>query len=249
MELDGYTAGIIVTVRVPNVGDLQVPIEKCTRGRNRVPLASTDHFHLDLQPRRRRRRHLENLRNFGRQDPSRPPRLAPKWPETLPAESDGTWLASSKLLHKRLDVHIFGGWEHRVQFRRGEKTSKFMLSTALFPPTAIPLFAVRPVRFGPDPRVGTTAQKALTMADSAASLCDIKERVVIIGPNIDGKNADFGEYAETIPEEKLDGEDLVRVRLWPSQRRETYHISSLCCSRNIPTQTPDSPEAPAIVFD
>ncbi|KAJ7156560.1 hypothetical protein C8R43DRAFT_949413 [Mycena crocata] len=44
--------------------------------------------------------------------PSRPPRLAPKWPETLPvfdaAEADGTWLASSKLLHKRLDVHIFG---------------------------------------------------------------------------------------------------------------------------------------------
>ncbi|KAJ7159328.1 hypothetical protein C8R43DRAFT_1124541 [Mycena crocata] len=288
-ELDD-TAGIIVTVRVPNVGDLQVPIEKCTRGRNRVPLAST----VTLTPRELATKAMflsyrgplpprpstppppssasgesEELWAPG---PSRPPRLAPKWPETLPAESDGTWLASSKLLHKRLDVHIFGvlGAPGAISARvkvceqgigfvlldkkpagrspQRENVKVYAVNGTL-PPTAIPLFAVRPVRFGPDPRVGTTAQKALTMADSAASLCDIKERVVIIGPNIDGKNADFGEYAETIPEEKLDGEDLVRVRLWPSQRRETYHISSLCCSRNIPTQTPDSPEAPAIVCD
>ncbi|KAJ7147940.1 hypothetical protein C8R43DRAFT_1129494 [Mycena crocata] len=289
MELDD-TAGIIVTVRVPNVGDLQVPIEKCTRGRNRVPLAST----VTLTPRELATKAMflsyrgplpprpstpppppsasgesEELWAPG---PSRPPRLAPKWPETLPAESDGTWLASSKLLHKRLDVHIFGvlgapgaisarvkTCEQGIGFVLLDKKPagrspqrenvKVYAVNGTLPPTAIPLFAVRPVRFGPDSRVGTTAQKALTMADSAASLCDIKERVVIIGPNIDGKNADFGEYAETIPEEKLDGENLVRVRLWPSQRRETYHISSLCCSRNIPTQTPDSPEVPAIVFD
>ncbi|KAJ7154031.1 hypothetical protein C8R43DRAFT_1126689 [Mycena crocata] len=289
MELDD-TAGIIVTVRVPNVGNLQVPIEKCTRGRNRVPLASTVtltptelatkamflSYRGPLPPRPSTPPPPSSASGESEElwapGPSRPPRLAPKWPETLPAESDGTWLASSKLLHKRLDVHIFGvlGAPGAISARvkvceqgigfvlldkkpagrspQRENVKVYAVNGTL-PPTAIPLFAVRPVRFGPDPRVGTTAQKALTMADSGASLCEIKERVVIIGPNIDGKSADLGEYAETIPEEKLDGEDLVRVRLWPSQRRETYHISSLCCSRNIPTQTPGSPEAPAIVFD
>ncbi|KAJ7149089.1 hypothetical protein C8R43DRAFT_1128849 [Mycena crocata] len=232
MELDD-TAGIIVTVRVPNVGDLQVPIEKCTRGRNRVPLASTlsrttSTSTFNPPPPPSASGESEELWAPG---PSRPPRLAPKWPETLPAESDGTWLASSKLLHKRLDVHIFGvlgapgaisarvkTCEQGIGFVLLDKKPagrspqrenvKVYAVNGTLPPTAIPLFAVRPVRFGPDSRVGTTAQKALTMADSAASLCDIKERVVIIGPNIDGKNADFGEYAETIPEEKLDGENL-----------------------------------------
>ncbi|KAJ7142035.1 hypothetical protein C8R43DRAFT_1131036 [Mycena crocata] len=289
MELDD-TAGIILTVRVPNLGDLQVPIEKCTRGRNRVPLASTVtltptelatkamflSYRQPLPPRPSTPPQPPSASGESAElwapGPSRAPRLAPKWPETLPAEADGTWLASSKLLHKRLDVHIFGvlgapgaisgrvkACEQGIGFVLLDKklaarypqrdNVKVYAVNGTLPPTAIPLFAVRPLRFGPDPRVGTTAQKALTMADSGASLCDIKERVVIIGPNIDGKNTDFGEYAETIPEEKLDGDNLVRVRLWPSQRRETYHISSLCCSRNIPTQTPDSPEVPAIVFD
>lgn len=100
------------------------------------------------------------------------------------------------------------------------------------PPTSIPLFTVRPCRFGPDPQVGTTAQKALTMADLGVRLSEIKERVVIIGPDIDGKNTDFGQYAETIPDEKLDGKDLVRVRF-----------------ANIVTETPDGQQANVVVFN
>ncbi|KAJ7115148.1 hypothetical protein C8R43DRAFT_1138276 [Mycena crocata] len=250
MELDD-TAGIIVTVRVPNVGDLQVPIEKCTRGRNRVPLAST----VTLTPRELATKAMflsyrgplpprpstppppssasgesEELWAPG---PSRPPRLAPKWPETLPAESDGTWLASSKLLHKRLDVHIFGvlGAPGAISARVKEKTSKFMLSTALFPRPQSRCLLLGPSDSG-QTSSGNDSAEGTDDGGLAASLCDIKERVVIIGPNIDGKNADFGEYAETIPEEKLDGENLACEVVALSAPGNIPHFISLLLAKH-----------------
>ncbi|KAJ7136437.1 hypothetical protein C8R43DRAFT_1132339 [Mycena crocata] len=206
--------------------------------------------------------HAEDLWASG----SRPEAAVPPWPESLPGENDGSWLCKPELQQKRLDVRIQGtqqstnkisakglrleGGVGYIVMTQPVPVSKISRATLMVyaingnnVPISYPVQCIRPLRFGPDPARRNTPQSlrlAITPDDSAASLAGITERVVIVGPDTTGDDKFSGEIAQTMPEGPSVGENVVRVKFKGLHfgTVRNYHISSLCCSRNIQTDVP-----------
>ncbi|KAJ7163429.1 hypothetical protein C8R43DRAFT_1123039 [Mycena crocata] len=178
----------------------------------------------------------------GPPDPSNPSLSVP-WATELATEDNSNWLCIAGLAGKRVEVRITGlktptakklqtaARYYNLEGRVGDVLPEFTITKGSLSSQKVHVYltdnwatlaamCLKPIRESPHGR----------------SLCTYKERVVIIGPNIDGDHVGLGQYAQTMPNIwHGKGPDVVQVQfaLGVELPYTLFHLSSLCRSTNL----------------
>ncbi|KAJ7156583.1 hypothetical protein C8R43DRAFT_949427 [Mycena crocata] len=178
----------------------------------------------------------------GPPDPS-DPSLSVPWATELAMEDNSNWLCIAGLAGKRVEVRITGlktltakklqtaARYCNLEGRVGDVLPEFAITKGSLSSQKVHVYltdnwatlvamCLKPIRESPHGR----------------SLCTYKERVVIIGPNIDGDHVGLGQYAQTMPNVwHGKGPDVVQVQfaLGVELPYTLFHLSSLCRSTNL----------------
>nr|GAT59163.1 predicted protein [Mycena chlorophos] len=155
-------------------------------------------------------------------------------PPTLQKQVGDEWLCDQRLVGKRLDVQI-------VDAIRGLEQGYIELEARLRPkdrstnslrrvPVTLNDGSVQAVK----PGCLKPARFCLNAAGFIRPMSEIPTRVVVIGPDWYGDEADTGEYAVVVPSESEEGRLTVRFRREKDepQRKKVFPLSSLCRSTN-----------------
>ncbi|KAJ7434010.1 hypothetical protein B0H11DRAFT_1938925 [Mycena galericulata] len=202
--------------------------------------------------------------------PSPPPTSEPLWPAVeqqlagkflLPqhnqlltlilGEDTGEWMCIPALKGKRVDVVLEGVNSVALQTHRIFKTSPkiralegkvgyFLLVNAV-DPKSIDKKKVQVYGLGVPHGIAPMCIKPRRFSDDGTTRIDaFKERVVIVGPDIQGDIVAKGCYAQTRPHtEHTHSGGIVEVEL-ESGGLKFHHYSSLCMARNIHIDTTDN---------
>ncbi|KAK7022650.1 hypothetical protein R3P38DRAFT_3196046 [Favolaschia claudopus] len=159
----------------------------------------------------------------------------------LLGERDGTWLNIRKLANKRVDVHLCNIASHlktvtKKALNAEGKFGHLLLTDSSFDSPMLTVYGVGPTQAKIDvPKICIRPRRG---TDDAFPLTATVERVVIIGPAIDGNNSRLGEYAETIGECGHGfGRDVAGVRFEKTEGFSFYHTMFLCLAKNVLIQS------------
>ncbi|KAJ7444055.1 hypothetical protein B0H11DRAFT_1931229 [Mycena galericulata] len=179
--------------------------------------------------------------------PSKSPVLA----VPRPREDTGEWMCIPALKGKRVDVVLEGVNSVALETHRIFKTSAkiralegkaaYLLLADAIDPKSLDKKKVQVFGFSVPHGIGPMCIKPRRFSDDGTTRIDtFKERVVIVGPDIQGDIVAKGCYAQTRPHtEHTHGGGIVEVEL-ESGSLKLYHYSSLCMARNIHIDTTDN---------
>ncbi|KAJ7431133.1 hypothetical protein B0H11DRAFT_1942027 [Mycena galericulata] len=159
-------------------------------------------------------------------------------------EDTGEWMCIPALRGKHMDIVVEGVKSAALQTHRYFKTSPtiqrlegkpgYLLLTDAVDPQSIDKKKVKVFGFSVPHGIGPVCIKPRRFSDDGTMRIDaFKERVVIVGPDIEGDIVAKGCYAQTRPyTQHTHGAGIVEVEL-ESGVFKFYHYSSLCIARNI----------------
>ncbi|KAF7294239.1 hypothetical protein HMN09_01152300 [Mycena chlorophos] len=155
-------------------------------------------------------------------------------PSTLQKQVGDDWLCDQRLMGKRLDVQI-------VEAIRGPEQGYIELEARLRPkdlltnslrrvPVTLNDGSVQAVK----PGCLKPARFCLNATGFIRPMSEVPTRVVVIGSDWQGDEADTGEYAMVVPSESEEGRLTVRFQREKGelQRKKVFPLSSLCRSTN-----------------
>ncbi|KAJ6583569.1 hypothetical protein DFH09DRAFT_1309063 [Mycena vulgaris] len=160
--------------------------------------------------------------------------------QRLPGECDGTWLLTPGLVGKRVDVVIEGimGFNPTKAIHQvSDKALRSQGENGVVIPKALPNCAKQIEVF----RVGQNQHKISfplscikPVRECAGSLIMKRvERVIVLGPDVEGNPSLIGSYAQTQPYIiHPHGDDVVAVRRADGSGPFYFHILRLCLSKN-----------------
>ncbi|KAK7016476.1 hypothetical protein R3P38DRAFT_3566902 [Favolaschia claudopus] len=156
---------------------------------------------------------------------------------TLSGENDGSWMDIPNLAFKRVDVHIHNISAHMKTLTKKAlnaegKFGHLLLTDSSMNSSVLTVHGVGPTHAKITvPKICIRPRRA---SDDALPLTMVVERVVIIGPDIEGVNDRLGLYAETLGEcgHGL-AADVVGVRFGKSSGFFFYHSAHLCLAKNV----------------
>ncbi|KAK7050166.1 hypothetical protein R3P38DRAFT_3173240 [Favolaschia claudopus] len=152
-------------------------------------------------------------------------------------ERDGSWLSIAELNMKRLDVQIVGT-DNLKNASKKLKRCKGQFGHLLL---EVPIDALddKVVVYGVGPssiRPSVPKQCIIPRRenDVGERLWEIRERVVVLGPDVWGDASRRGMYAETMPEVDHGlGPEIVAVVFEGGREAGFFHACHLCLSRNV----------------
>ncbi|KAJ7447426.1 hypothetical protein FB451DRAFT_1411844 [Mycena latifolia] len=181
----------------------------------------------------------------------------------LPGETTGEWLCCSAVAKKRVDV-VLKGVEGFVRTKKMKSTAALermeghigvLMLDAPITVKSITEHKVDIYRIGPaagpqekkEPVPATCLRPLRDNADGT-SIIMTRQRVVILGADVDGAEGAVGSYGETQPDVPHDhGEHFVAVKVVFYSMPHIYHVLRLCRSMNQAVYCPMG-DYPATVF-
>ncbi|KAJ7119204.1 hypothetical protein C8R43DRAFT_1137092 [Mycena crocata] len=171
------------------------------------------------------------------------PSLSVPWATELATEDNSNWLCIAGLVGKRVEVRITGlktptakklqtaARYYDLEGRVGDVLPEFAITKGSLSSQKVHVYLTDKWA-----TLAAMCLKPIRESPHGRSLCTYKERVVIIGPNIDGDHVGLGQYAQTMPNVwHGKGPDVVQVQfaLGVELPYPLFHLSSLCRSTNL----------------
>ncbi|KAJ7259109.1 hypothetical protein B0H12DRAFT_1232095 [Mycena haematopus] len=175
----------------------------------------------------------------------------------LPGETTGAWFTHPEFVNRRIDVKILGLGTTRFPKHSPRRTSLYEGETGYLVPFKYPVlsgsFTKRNFKVQLDrstKTVGVPADAVRPCRENldGTSIAKTKGRVIVIGPDIAGRDIHIGQYAETMPGSAPDPQVLVRFQKNFAPEYGTFALSSLCRARNIRVMSSDGVVADASEF-
>ncbi|KAJ7688237.1 hypothetical protein B0H17DRAFT_1135696 [Mycena rosella] len=185
--------------------------------------------------------------------------LVPREPVAilLAGEDNGTWLCTAAVVRRRVDVEILGvGAFARTNSLKtsdslrqlegakgimllGEKVAEKKLAKS-----KITLYRVGGAN-GLPRRIPGQCIKPLRVGEDSRSIAEVAQRILVLGPDVEGNKAKVGRYAEMQPLVQHTYRDgVVGVRFYPERAGDVvetgfYQVLQLCRPTNESIESPD----------
>ncbi|KAJ7080715.1 hypothetical protein C8R43DRAFT_1143060 [Mycena crocata] len=163
----------------------------------------------------------------GPPDPS-DPSLSVPWATELAREDNSNWLCIAGLAGKCVET---AARYYNLEGRVGDVLPEFAITKGSLSSQKVHVYLTDNWA-----TLAAMCLKPIRESPHGKSRCTYKERVVIIGPNIDGDHVGLGQYAQTMPNVwHGKGPDVVQVQfaLGVELPYTLFHLSSLCRSTNL----------------
>ncbi|KAJ7657013.1 hypothetical protein B0H17DRAFT_1146038 [Mycena rosella] len=256
-NLRADTRGIMVSIRGADNRVFQVEVDKLIHAGTRLPLAQAVYLPNSLLKRTpemasekasTKRLHTPSPEPLASSDSAWGSPLVAWQPVvvlSLAGEDTGAWLCTAAVVHKRVDVDILGVSAlprtnkmktsdslRELEGKRGIMLLGEQVAEKELDKSKINLYrCIKPLRVGDDGR----------------SIAEVAQRILVLGPDVEGDKWKVGRYAETDPLMlHTHGDGVVGVRFYPERvgvAIETgfYHVLQLCRSTNQDIDSPDHP--------
>ncbi|KAF8183536.1 hypothetical protein K438DRAFT_1766825 [Mycena galopus ATCC 62051] len=172
-------------------------------------------------------------------------------PNTLKGEENGEWLSQPAFAGKRLDVQIIGVTRITTQISKAMRSLEGNFGWLLLEGTDY-MNSKKIMVYGVGNNdtkhsVNRACIRPKRVGIKGKPFMDEKQRVVVVGSDVMGNAVGIGQYAQTVPTDKIPLSDDIVVVQFASGLKGLFPTARLCAAHNIALTRPET-EFPATIF-